>query len=129
LVQLEGEHNLDKVAEWNKETFTAGLATQPYGTGLGKFAAKFRPSEPYSATIALEKGTHEEHGTAIYFEQGPRRCVLTRRVYGISGEDAFWYVMKDWAQFQPRSAKPRDNPGTLYYPPEYGRIIEKYWDV
>jgi hypothetical protein len=128
LVQLTEDQSLDKVATWNKEVFVAGLATQPYGTGLGKFAAKFRPDEPYSATIAVEKGVHDEHGTAIYFEQGARRCVLTRRVHGISGEDALWYVMKDWAQFQPRLSKPRNEPGSLYYPPEFGHVFEKYWD-
>jgi hypothetical protein len=128
-VQLVGEHKLDDVATLNKETFIAGLATQPYGTGLGKFSAKFRPNEPYSATIAIEKGTHEEHGTAIYFEQGARRCLLTRRVYGISDEYALWYVMKDWAQFQPRLSKPRSDPGLLHCPPEYGHVFEKYWNV
>jgi hypothetical protein len=112
-VQLVGKHELEAVATWNKETFIAGLAMQPYGSGLGKFTAKFRPNEPYSATIAIEKGAHEEYGTAIYFEQGARRCLLTCRVYGISDEDALWYVMKDWAQFQPRLSKPRSDPGTL----------------
>jgi hypothetical protein len=46
-VILIGKHELEAVATWNKETFIAGLATQPYGTGLGKFAAKFKPNEPY----------------------------------------------------------------------------------
>jgi hypothetical protein len=102
---------------------------QPYGSGLGKFTAKFKPDAPYSATIAIEKGTHDEHGTAIYFEQGARRCLLTRRVYGISDEDTLWYVMKDWAQFQPRLSKPRRDPGLLYYPHGYSHVFEKYWDV
>jgi hypothetical protein len=72
-VLLTRKHDLEAVAVWNKETFIAGLATQPYGSGLGKFTAKFRPNEPYSATIAIVKGTHDEHCTAIYFEQGARR--------------------------------------------------------
>jgi hypothetical protein len=128
-VHLEGKHALEAVAIWNKETFIAGLATQPYGSGLGKFTAKFKPEVPYSATIAIEKGVHGEHGTAIYFEQGARRCLLTRRIYGISDEDTLWYVMKDWAQFQPRLSKPRLDPGMLYYLPEYSHVFEKYWDV
>jgi hypothetical protein len=37
-VQLVGKHDLEEVASWNKETFIAGLATQPYGPGLGKFS-------------------------------------------------------------------------------------------
>jgi hypothetical protein len=57
-VLLEGEHDSEAVTVWNKETFIAGLATQPYGTGLGKFTARFHPDEPYSATIAIEHGTH-----------------------------------------------------------------------
>jgi hypothetical protein len=128
-VPLIGKHELEAVATWNKETFIAGLATQPYGIGLGKFTAKFRPNEPYSTIIAIEKGTHDEHGTAIYCEQGTRRCLLTRRLYGIGDEDALWYVMKDWAQFQPRLSKPRVGPGLLYYPSEYSHVFEKYWDV
>jgi hypothetical protein len=59
-IQSIGKHGLEKVATWNKETFIAGLATQPYGAGLGKFTAKFNPEEPYSATMAIEKGVHEE---------------------------------------------------------------------
>jgi hypothetical protein len=128
-VLLEGKHDLEKVAAWNKETFIAELATQPYGSGLGKFTAKFRPDDPYSATIAIEKGTHDEHAPAIYFEQGARRCLPTRGVYGISDDDALWYVMKDWAQFQPRLSKPRRDPGMLFYPPEYSHVFEKYWGV
>jgi hypothetical protein len=128
-VQLVGKHDLEEVATWNKEIFVAGLATQPYGSGLGKFTAKFKPDMPYSATIAIERGTHEERGTAIHFEQEDRRCLLTRRIYGISGEDTFWYVMKDWAEFQPRRSKPRANPGQLFYPTEFGYLVEKYWNV
>jgi hypothetical protein len=128
-VRRIGKHGLEAVATWNRKTFDAGLVTQPYGSGLGKFTAKFKPDQPYAATIAIEKGTHDEHGIAIYFEQGPRRCLVTRRIYGLPEEDVFWYVMKDWAQFQPRSSKPRQEPGYLFYPPEYGHYFEKYWDV
>jgi hypothetical protein len=121
-VQLEQEQSIEKAVTWNKEIFIAGLAMQPYGVGLGKFTATFHPEEPYSATIAIEKGEHSEHGTAIFFEQGTRRCLLTRRLYGISDEDALWYVMKDWAQFHPRPSKPRRDPGLLYYPAEYTHV-------
>jgi hypothetical protein len=88
-----------------------GLSSAPYRIGLGKFAAQFKPKKPYSATIAIEKGVHDDHGTAILFEQDNRRCLITRRLYGATDEVAFWEVMKDWAQFQPRFAKPRTNPG------------------
>jgi hypothetical protein len=128
-VQLVGKHDLEEVATWNKEIFVKGLSTQPCGSGLGRFTPKFKPNVPYSATIAIERGTHDEFGTAIYFEQEDRRCLLTRRIYGISGEDTFWYVMKDWAEFQPRRSKPRTNPGQLFYPTEFGHLVEKYWNV
>jgi hypothetical protein len=36
--------------------------------------------------------------------------------------------MKDWAQFQPRLAKPRVDPGLLYYPAEFSHMFELYWD-
>jgi hypothetical protein len=108
---------VEEVAAWNKEIFIAGLATQPCGSGLGKFSARFKPDQPYAATIAIEKGAHGEHGTAIFFEQGTRRCLLTRRLYGISDDDA---------QFQPRLSKPRLDPGLLYYPAEYTHVFEKY---
>jgi hypothetical protein len=127
--QLMREHELEEVATWNKETFIADLATQPYGVGLGKFTARFHPDEPYSASIAIEHGTHGEHGTAIFFEQANRRCLLTRRFYGISNDDALWYTMMDRAQFQPRASKPRADPGLLYYPTEYSHIFEQYWHV
>jgi hypothetical protein len=127
-VLLDRRIETDEAATWNKETFVAGLATQPYRVGTGKFTTQFKPGEPYSATIAVEKGVHREHGTAIFFEQGNRRCLLTRRLYGISDEDAFWYVMKDWAQFQPRLSKPRVDQGLLFFPAEYIHIVEKYWD-
>jgi hypothetical protein len=33
-----------------------GLVAEPYRIGTGKFCAQFKPSKPYSATIAIEKG-------------------------------------------------------------------------
>jgi hypothetical protein len=128
-VQLERHIDTEESAAICKEIFVSGLATQPYRTGLGKFTTRFKPGEPYSATIAIEKGVHGEHGTAIFSEQDNRGCLLTRRLYGISVDDALWFVMKDWAQFQPRLSKPRVDPGLLYYPAEYTHVFEKYWDV
>jgi hypothetical protein len=90
--------------------------------------AQFKPDKPYSATIAIEKGVHGDHGTAILFEQANSRCLLTRRILGKSDEDTFWEVMKDWAQFQPRLAKPRVNPGQLFYPSEYSHMFKAHWD-
>jgi hypothetical protein len=33
-----------------------------------------------------------------------------------------------WAKFQPRLAKPRREPGQLYYPAAYTHVFQKYWD-
>jgi hypothetical protein len=110
--RLERHVETEESATFNKETFVTGLATHPYRTGLGKFAVRFKPDERYSATIAIEEGVHGEHGTAIFFEQENRRCLLARRLYGIPDEDALWYVMRDWAQFKPRLSKPRVDPAS-----------------
>jgi hypothetical protein len=114
---------------WNRETFDAGLATQPYGSGLGEFAAKFKPKREYSATIAVEKDCHGDHGTAIFFERETRRWVISRTLHGLTDDEAFWFTMQAWAKFQPRLAKPRRDPGLLYYPAQYTHVVEKYWDV
>jgi hypothetical protein len=128
-IQLVGEHDLSKVAEWNKETFIAGLASQPYGAGLCKFTAKFDSEEPYAATIAVEKGVHDERATAVFFEQGVHRCLLTRRIHEATADEALWLAMKDWAEFQPKRSARRRDPGQLFYPAEYTHVIQKYWDV
>jgi hypothetical protein len=128
--RIELDQHLEKgVAEaWNKETFAAGLATEPYRVGTGRFTAQFKRNEPYSATMAIEKGVHGDHGIAIFFEQANRRCVLTRRVYKHSDEDTFWVAMKDWASFQPKLSKPRVTPGSLFFPAEYTHMMENYWE-
>jgi hypothetical protein len=128
-IQLVGEHDLQKVSEWNKETFIAGLASQPYTTGLGKFTAKFDSEEPYAATIAVEKGVHDERSRAVFFEQGVHRCLLTRRIQDASADEALWSAMKDWAEFQPKRSSRRSDPGQLFYPAEYTHVFQKYWDV
>jgi hypothetical protein len=104
--------------EFSKEVFDAGLVTQPYMNGLVKYASKFRPDQPYSATIAIEKGCHLDHGTSIFFEQGTRRCVLCDTLFGLTDDEALWFTMYEWAEFQPRKCRPRQDPGLLYYPAE-----------
>jgi hypothetical protein len=96
--------------------------------GVSFNTAKFKPNQPYTATIVIEKGCHKDHGTAIFFEQGTRRCLLTDTLYGLTDDEALWYTMQAWAKFQPRKAKPRQDPG-LYYPAEYSHVFQKYWDV
>jgi hypothetical protein len=36
--------------------------------------------------------------------------------------------MQSWAKFQRRRAKPRQDPGQLYFPAQYSDVFEKYWD-
>jgi hypothetical protein len=122
---------LAEATEFNKETFMSGLASDPYRTGTSKFAAQFKPDKPYSATIAIEKGVHSDYGTAILFEQANRRCLITRRIIlepEQTEEDTFWQVMRDWAQFEPRLARPRSKAGQLFYPSTFSHMFEAYWD-
>jgi hypothetical protein len=115
----------------SQEIFMESLASEPYRIGTGKFAAQFKPGKPYSATIAIEKGIHDDYGTAILFEQANRRCLITRRTIleeGQTEEDTFWQVMKDWAQFEPRLARPRKEAGQIFYPSAFSHMFEAYWD-
>jgi hypothetical protein len=128
LTQLDRKLGLDVATGYNHETFSAGLAVYSYRTGVGKFATKFKPDKPYSATIAIEKGVHEEHGTAILFEQSTRRCLITHRYYGLDDEQVFWETFKEWAKFEPRSAKPRQSAGQVYYPSVWSHMVEQHWD-
>jgi hypothetical protein len=79
---------------WNVDTFKAGLRTQNYDKGLDRFVAKFDPNIPMAAVIAIEKGRHSDHGTAIYFTQEKRRCLLLDTLYGLSDEEALWYTLQ-----------------------------------
>jgi hypothetical protein len=107
---------------------SAGLATQPNDKGLERFVGKFDPSQPISAVISIEPGCHFDHGTAIYFQQDKRRCLLLDTLYGLSDDEALWYILQSWAKFQPRLASPRSGPGQLYFPAAYTHVFQKYWD-
>jgi hypothetical protein len=41
LIQLDNQLDKDVAIAWNKETFIAGLATEPYRVGTGKFTTQF----------------------------------------------------------------------------------------
>jgi hypothetical protein len=105
-----------------------GLATQPYDKGLDRFVGKFDPSQPISTVIAIEPGCHFDHGTAIYFTQEKRRCLLLDTLYGLSDDEALWYTLQALAKFQPRLASSRTEPGQLYNPAAYTHVFLKYWD-
>jgi hypothetical protein len=127
-VPLRQDSTLEIATAYNRETFMDGKVAQPYRIDIGKFTSQFKRSKPYTATIAVEKGYYGEHGTAILFEQENRKCLLTRRFYDSSDETIFWLTLKDWAEFEPRLAKPRENAGQVYHPAAYSHFVEQYWD-
>jgi hypothetical protein len=82
---------------------------------------KFDPNEPISAVTAIVKGAHHDHGTAIYFTQGKRRCLLLDTLYGLTEEESLWYPLASWA-------KPQKEPGQLHYQAEFSHVLENYWN-
>jgi hypothetical protein len=127
-VPLQHRTTLEDATKYNRETFMDGKVAQPYRFDIGKFVSQFKRSKPYSATIAIGKGIYGEHGTAILFEQENRKCMITRRLYDLPDEDAFWRTMKDWADFEPRLVKTRTDAGQVYYPAAYSHVVEQHWD-
>jgi hypothetical protein len=125
-LKLRGTYPPEVVYGYNRDTFMAGQASAPYRSGIGKFAAQFKPDKPFAATMAIETGLHGEHSIAILFEQKTRRCLLSERYLSDSDVDTFWRAMKLWAEFDPRAAKPRSQAGQLYYPAVYSHMVEQY---
>jgi hypothetical protein len=113
---------------WNQRIFEAGLKTQNYDKGFAGLVRKFNPDLRMEAVIAIAKGAHHEHGTAVLVTQAKRRCLLLDTVHGLSDEEALWHTLLSWAKFQPRLKRPRTEPGVLCYPAEYSHVFEKYWD-
>jgi hypothetical protein len=91
--------NVRNPVKFNKEVFEAGLATQPYDKGLERFDGKYDPSQPISAVIAIEPGCHHDHGTAIFFQQDKRRCLLVETLFGLTDDEALWFTLQSWAKF------------------------------
>jgi hypothetical protein len=81
-----------------------------------------------SATVSVQSGWQGEHGWAVCFKQGARRCLLLDTVDGLSSEEAFWTALASWATFSPRLAKPRVFPGRLFCPDEASHIVHDCWD-
>jgi hypothetical protein len=127
-LQLLNTHPPEVVYGYNRDTFTEGQVSAPYRSGIGKFAAQFKPEKPFAATMAMETGLHGEHAIAILFEQKTRRCLLSERYLSNSDVDTFWRAMKLWAEFDPRASRPRRQAGQLYYPAVYSHMVEQYWD-
>jgi hypothetical protein len=74
------------------------------------------------------KGAHQDHGCAVYFTQGSRRCLLLDTTCGLTDDEAIWATLNSWANFQPRKRPARETPGQLYYPAEFSHVFEKYWN-
>jgi hypothetical protein len=127
-LKLEKKLNLNTAIAYNRDILSNGFSSASYRSGTGKFTAAFKPGKPYSATIAIETGIYGEHGVAILFEQKTRRCLITKRIFGLSPEDTFWEIMKTWAKFEPRQAFPRTDAGQLYYPAVFSHMFEQHWD-
>jgi hypothetical protein len=100
----------------NGAILDACLRTQNYDKGFDKYIRKFDREEESSAVVAIESGWQGDHGWAVVFKQGPRRCLLLDTTDGLSKEEAMWVALSAWATFGPRHNNPRSKPGTLYYP-------------
>jgi hypothetical protein len=111
-----------------ERVYEAGLKTQNYDKGFDKFVRKFERNEAMSATVALLSGHRDNHGWAVYCEQGPRRCLLLNTDDGLTSEETLWTALAAWPTLKPRKSSPRKYPGKLFYPTEASHIFEKYWD-
>jgi hypothetical protein len=116
-------------AVWNSQIFDEDLKTQNYDKGFERFVRKFDPEVETEAVIAIVKGDHFEHGTAVCVIQEKRRCLLLDTVYGLTDEEALWHTLLAWAKFQSRLKRPRQEPGQLFYPAVYSHVFEKYWQT
>jgi hypothetical protein len=74
----------------NVGNFEAGLHAQNYDKACDRFVGKFDPDAPLEAVVSIVKGSHHDHGTAIYFTQEKRRCLLLDTLYGLSEEETLW---------------------------------------
>jgi hypothetical protein len=111
----------------NGSILEAGLRTQNYDKGFDKYVREFNPEEESSAVVAIESGWQGDHGWAVAFKQGARRCLLLDTVDGLSDEEALWTALSAWVSFQPRLQLPRQFPGKLFYPDGASHIFEKCW--
>jgi hypothetical protein len=51
----------------------AGLKAQNYDKGFDRFIRRFKPDLDLAATVAIFKGVHDDHGTAVLCTHGKRR--------------------------------------------------------
>jgi hypothetical protein len=112
----------------NGSILDAGLRTQNYDKGFDKYVRKFNPTEESSAVVSIHSGWQGDHGWAVAFKQGARRCLLLDTTDGLSDEEALWVALSAWAMFQPRLSSPRQFPGKLFYPDQASHVLEGCWN-
>jgi hypothetical protein len=78
--------------------------------------------------VAIVKGLHADHGTAVDLTEEKRSYLLFNTTYGLTDDEALWGTLASWDSFQPRRSKPRTTSGRPYYPAEYSHVFEKHWD-
>jgi hypothetical protein len=117
---------LQQLAAFIQRVYDAGLKTQDYDKGCDRFVRKFDSEVEVSAIVAILKGFHADHGTAVHLTQEKRRCLLLNMTYGLTDDEALSATRASWASFQPRRAKPRVPPGPFYYPAGCSHVFEKY---
>jgi hypothetical protein len=97
LVQVDP---IDDPDAYNVEIQNLAKDSQAYDRGLERFVGKFDPFLPMTATMAIEKGCHNDYGVAIFFQQEKRRCLhLGTILCAQSDEEAFWFTMMMWGCF------------------------------
>jgi hypothetical protein len=78
----------------------AGLKVQNNDKGFGKLVRKYERNEAMSATVALISRDRDDHGWAVYFTQGPRRCLLLDTVDRFTGDEKLCTALAAWATFK-----------------------------
>jgi hypothetical protein len=122
------EVSLAAMTAGNGAILEAALKTQNYDKGFDKFVRKFDPEQEMSALVAVEEGFQGDHGWAVVFKQGPRRCLLLDTTDGLTKDETMWVALSAWATFEPRHNVPRRKPGTLYYPDEASHVFQDFWN-
>jgi hypothetical protein len=112
----------------NEAILEACLRTQNYDKGFDKFIRKFDSDQEMSAVVSIESGLQGDHGWAVAFKQGPRRCLLLDTTDSLSKDETLWLALSAWATIELRHKSRRQFPGTLYYPDEASHIFEECWN-
>jgi hypothetical protein len=66
----------------------AGPKTQNYDKGFHRFIRKFDPDIEVQGTMAIVKGYHDDHWSAVCLMQKKRRCLLLDTTFGLTDDEA-----------------------------------------